>query len=46
MDQTGRQGMRICILIPTEISVNCDTIVNDYGKQGDAIIGLGNSKNN
>lgn len=46
MDQTGRLGMHICILIPTEMSVNCDTIIRDYGKQGDVISGLGNLKNN
>lgn len=46
MDQAGRIGMHICILIPIEISIHCDTIISDYGKQGDVISGLGNSKNN
>lgn len=44
--RTRRLGMRICILIPTETSINCDIIISDYGKQGNVISGLGNSKNN
>lgn len=46
LDQTGRLGMHICILIPTEISVNCYAIISDYGQEGDVISGLGNLKNN